>query len=149
VADGWSMGVLIDELAALYESFMAGRAAILPELPIQYADYAIWQREWLQGEILEAQLAYWRAQLADAPRTLKLPTDRTRPATQTYRGATHAFALPAQLAQDLAALSRREGATLFMTLLAAFKILLHSYGGQDDIVVGSPIAGRNRLELEP
>ena len=114
---------------------------ICPALPIQYADYAVWQREWLQGEVLEAQLAYWKEQLADLS-TLELPTDRPRPPVPSHQGAQSAFDLPAPLTQALKELSRREGATLFMTLLAAFQVLLHRYSGQDDIAVGTPIAGR-------
>jgi hypothetical protein len=155
ISDGWSMGVFIQELAALYGELHGGAQAALPELPIQYADFAIWQRDWLQGagdhagSPLQEHLAYWRAQLADAPPLLALPLDRPRPAVQTFQGALHAFALPGQLARDLTALSRRAGVTLFMTLLASFKFLLHWYSGQADIVVGSPIAGRSQAAIEP
>ena len=146
VFDGWSVNVLCQELAALYEAFCTRNPPRLPELPIQYADFAIWQREWLQREVLETQLAYWRRQLDDVP-TLALPTDRPRPAVQTFRGARRYLALSRALSESLKALSQREGATLFMTLLAAFKVLLHRYAGQGDIVVGTPIANRNRYEI--
>ena len=149
IADGWSMGVLIREVAAFYESAITDSAATLKDLPIQYADFSVWQREWLQGEVLDAQLSYWKEQLADAPDVLQLPTDRPRPAVQTYTGALHPFSLSGELAEELIVLSRREGVTLFMTLLAAWQTLLHRYSGQHDIVVGSPIANRNRAETEP
>src|SRR5262249_4374049 len=119
----------------------------LPELPIQYADFAVWQRQWLQGEVLAAQLAYWQRQLTGLP-VLQLPTDRPRPAGAAFRGRHQAAALPPSLHAALQALSQREGVTLFMTLLAAFQILLQRYTGQDDIVVGAPIANRTRAELE-
>jgi amino acid adenylation domain-containing protein len=147
-SDGWSLGLLYQELAALYSAFAQDRPAPLPELPIQYADYALWQRQLLQGPTLAAQLAYWTRQLADAPALLELPTDHPRPPVQSYRGARHAFEIPQDLTAALLALSRREGTTLFMTLLAAFHTLLHRLSGHTDIVVGSPIAGRTRLELE-
>jgi amino acid adenylation domain-containing protein len=147
-SDGWSTAVLMRETAALYEAFASGKLSPLPELPIQYADFALWQRQWLQGEVLEAQITYWRRQLADMPAALELPADRLRPAVQTYRGARHSFTLPLSLAAALKTLSRREGVTLFMTLLAAFQTLLHRYTEQDDLVVGSPIAGRNWQETE-
>jgi amino acid adenylation domain-containing protein len=148
ISDGWSMGVLVNEVIALYRSYLAGEPSPLAELPIQYADYAHWQREWLQGEVLERQLAYWRDQLADVPAVSELPTDRPRPAVQTFRGASESFTLAPRLSQSLRELSRREGATLYMTLMAAFQTLLYRYTGQGDIIVGSPIAGRNRAETE-
>ena len=148
-SDGWSLGVLLRELATLYEAFADGKASPLPELAVQYADFAVWQREWLQGPILEPQLNYWRKQLEGAPALLELPTDRPRPVTQKYRGALMPWELPKPLSVALGELSRREGATLFMTLLAAFQTVLHRYTSSDDILVGSPIAGRNRTELEP
>jgi len=148
VCDGWSMGIFIRELSALYEAFSNGAPSPLPELPIQYADFAHWQRQWLQGEVLAAHLAYWRQQLAGAPPVLELPTDRPRPAVQTFRGATQLLALPKPLSQKLKALSQRWGVTLFMTLLAAFQTLLYRYTGQSDICVGTPIANRNRSEIE-
>jgi amino acid adenylation domain-containing protein len=148
VSDGWSMGVLVKEVGALYEAYSQGKESPLEELPIQYADYAAWQREWLSGEVLETQLAYWKERLAGAPPALELPTDHARPAIQTYRGATESLRLPATLADSLRELSRREDVTLFMTLLAAFQTLLMRYTGQRDVVVGSPIANRNRAEIE-
>jgi amino acid adenylation domain-containing protein len=148
VSDGWSMGVFFRELAALYAAFSSGKASPLPELPVQYADFALWQQQWLQGEVLEKQLAYWTQQLAGSPPLLELPTDRPRPVTQTYRGARQWLALPKALSDQLRALSQREGVTLFMTLLAAFQALLSRYTGQEDIVVGSPIAGRTRVATE-
>jgi len=147
VSDGWSMGVLIGELSALYAAFSLGKPSPLPELPIQYADFAHWQREWLQGEVLESQLAYWRQQLADIS-VLNLPSDRPRPPVQSYRGATQPIELPQHLTKALFVLSQQEGVSLFMTLLAAFQTLLYRYTGQEDIAVGSPIANRNRSELE-
>jgi amino acid adenylation domain-containing protein len=149
VSDGWSMGVLIREIATLYEAYNSGRPSPLAGLPIQYADFAHWQRELLQGEVLEAQLSYWRGQLAGAPPMLELPTDRPRPAMQSFRGATQNFAVSGRLTESLESLSRSEGATLFMTLMAAWQTLLSRYSGQTDIVVGSPIANRNRAEVEP
>jgi amino acid adenylation domain-containing protein len=148
VSDGWSMGLLVRELTALYESFCTGQPAVLPELRIQYADFAAWQREWLMGERLERQLAYWRQQLNDVP-TLELPCDRMRPPRQSFRGGQQTIVLPYELCQSLRLLSQREGATLFMVLLSAFKVLLYRYTSQDDIVVGTPVAGRTRLETEP
>jgi amino acid adenylation domain-containing protein/FkbH-like protein len=147
-SDGWSMGIFLHELAALYNAHVTGVACSLPELPIQYADYAHWQRQWLSSQVLDHQLNYWKQQLADAPPLLELPTDRVRPAVQTVNGATKKAILPAPLTQALKALSQQEGVTLFMTLLTAFNILLHRYSGQSDIVVGSPIAGRNQIETE-
>ncbi|MCP4657458.1 MAG: amino acid adenylation domain-containing protein, partial [bacterium] len=151
ISDGWSIGVLFRELAALLEAFTAGgpgAATPLVALPIQYADFALWQRERLRGEFLEQQLAYWREQLRGPLPRLELPTDRPRPGVQTYRGACVKHRLPAALRDELHALSREHGASLFITLLAAFKLLLHRYTGQDDIIVGTPIAGRQRLEVE-
>ncbi|HEU5229032.1 MAG TPA: condensation domain-containing protein, partial [Ktedonobacteraceae bacterium] len=148
VFDGWSLNVLMQELAALYTSSQAGQPSSLPALPIQYADYAVWQRNWLQGNVLEEQLAYWRQQLVGAPALLELPTDRPRPAIQTYRGAIEQAMLPGDLAEKLRLLSQQEGVTLFMTLLAIFQILLYRYTGQPDLVVGTPIANRNRADIE-
>ncbi len=147
VSDGWSIGVLFRELAALYDAHVNRKPSPLPELPIQYADFALWQRGWLQGEVLETQMAYWRHQL-EGISILELPTDRPRPAIQTYRGARYTFVLPKALSEGLKALSRREGVTLFMTLLAAFATLLSRYSGQDDLVVGSPIANRTHTQIE-
>jgi len=147
VSDGWSMGVLLQELTSFYNAFSQGQSANLPELPIQYADYAVWQRDWLQGEVLERQLGYWKTQLADLT-ILELPTDKPRPKQQSYRGARAAVQLPAALTQGLKTLSQQQNVSLFMTLLAALQVLLHRYSGQDDIVVGTAIAGRNRPEVE-
>ncbi|MFL5539196.1 MAG: non-ribosomal peptide synthetase, partial [Longimicrobiaceae bacterium] len=148
VSDGWSMGVLQRELGALYAAYRDGRESPLPELPVQYADYAVWQREHLRGDVLERQLSYWRERLAGAPELLELPTDRPRPAVQTYRGATVPMELSPELLERLQALGRSEGATLYMTLLGAFQVLLGKYAGSEDVVVGSPIAGRTRGEVE-
>jgi amino acid adenylation domain-containing protein len=147
VCDGWSVGVLLRELDHLYAALARGTAPALPDLPVQYADFTAWQGEWLGGEVLETQLAYWRRQLHDLP-TLRLPTDHPRPPVQSFRGARREVRLPDPLADALKALSRREGVTLFMTLLAGFQALLHRYTGQGDVVVGAPIAGRSREEVE-
>ena len=146
VADGWSLGVLIRELACFYTAFVEGQTPELPPLPIQYTDFACWQRDWLQ-EVLESQLAYWRRQLQGLP-VLYLPSDRPRRSVQTYRGATYPLQLSPSLTQALAALSQHSGVTLFMTLLAAFQTLLYRYTGQEDIAIGSPIANRHRSEVE-
>ena len=148
VSDGWSMGILSRELTVLYAAFSAGHPSPLPELSIQYGDFAKWQREWLQGEVLERQLSYWKMQLEGIPAVSNLPTDRPRPAVQGYRGKTQYLELTKELTEGLKALSRKEGVTLFMTLLAAFQTLLYRYTSQEDIVVGSPIANRNRPEIE-
>ena len=147
VSDGWSLGVLVRELTSLYTAFVEGRPSPLTELPVQYADFAKWQRDWLQGDLLEQELSYWRQQLGGCS-VLALPTDRPRPAVQTYAGAMHLHTLPADLHQALGGLNQSTGVTLYMTLLAAFQVLLSRYTGQDDIVVGSPIANRNRQEIE-
>ncbi|WP_420127104.1 non-ribosomal peptide synthase/polyketide synthase [Longimicrobium sp.] len=148
VGDEWSTGVLFRELSALYAAYREGRESPLPELPVQYADFAVWQREQLSGEALDKQLAYWRERLAGAPELLELPTDRPRPAVQTFRGSTVAVEFSLEIQERLQALGRSEGATLYMVLLAAFQVLLSKYSGSDDIVVGSPIAGRTRAEAE-
>ncbi|MGL4502322.1 MAG: condensation domain-containing protein, partial [Planktothrix sp.] len=148
VSDGWSTGVIIRELAALYQVFSQGKPSALPELPIQYADFAVWQRGYLQGEVLDAQLSYWKQHLKNAPAALDLPGDRPRVAVQTYQGATESTRLSKSLTEALKALSKAEGVTLFMTLLAGFKTLLYRYSGEENIVVGSPIANRNRAEIE-
>ncbi|MFL6234239.1 MAG: condensation domain-containing protein, partial [Thermoanaerobaculia bacterium] len=148
VADGWSMGVLIGEIAALYPAFLRGEPSPLPVLPLQYADFAVWQREWLQGEVLEAELAYWRERLAGHT-VLQLPTDRPRPAVQRLRGANEPLAVPGEKVRAFLDLGRRQGATAYMTLLAGFQALLHRYSGQDDILVGATVTGRDRRELEP
>jgi amino acid adenylation domain-containing protein len=148
VSDGWSTGILIREMATLYVAFCAGGSSPLPALPIQYADFAHWQRQWLQGEVLETQIAYWKEQLAGAPTLIDLPTDHPRPAMQTFRGAHQSLVLPRHLKDGYKVLSRQEGVTLFMILLAAFKVLLSRYTSQDDLIVGTPIANRNRQETE-
>jgi amino acid adenylation domain-containing protein len=148
VSDGWSIGIFIQELSSLYSAFAVGEPSPLAELPIQYADFALWQRQWLSGKILETQLDYWQQQLQGVPELLQLPTDRPRPHVQTYRGATQSFSLNAELTQKLQVLSRKSGSTLFMTLMAGFATLLYRYSGQTDIAIGSPIANRNRSEIE-
>ncbi|MEH1940522.1 MAG: condensation domain-containing protein [Nostoc sp.] len=148
VSDGWSIGVLVRELAALYEAFSTGKHSLLPELTIQYADFALWQRQWLQGEKLDTQLAYWKEQLANAKTVLELPTDRPRSHFQTSIGKKYYFSLSTTLSKSLKSLSQQEGVTLFMTLLAAFNTLLYRYTNQEDILIGSPIANRNRSEIE-
>ena len=148
VSDAWSTSIFVREMGTLYEAFLNGRPSPLAELPIQYADYAVWQHEWLREETLAAEVAYWRNQLAGAPPILELPADHARPATQSYRGAIVTWMFPESLTNSLKELSKREGFTLFMTLLAAFKVLLYRYTGQNDIVVGTPIAGRTRSEVE-
>jgi amino acid adenylation domain-containing protein len=147
ISDGWSIGVMVQEVGALYEAYTRGAASPLAELPVQYADYAAWQREWLQGEVLERQLNYWREQLGGAP-VLELPTDHSRPAVQTFRGASQPLSLSKELSESIKQMSQREGVTVFMTLLAAFDVLLAHHSGQDDIVVGTDIANRNRSETE-
>ena len=148
VSDGWSMGILYRELSALYRAFLRGEPSPVAELPIQYVDFAVWQREWLKGPELDRQLAYWKKQLDGIPALLNLPTDRPRPAIQSFRGRTQSRVFGKDLVEGLKALNRREGVTLFMTLLAAFQTLLHRYSGQEDIVVGAAIANRNRTEIE-
>ena len=148
ISDGWSLGVFWQELTALYNMISAGQPSPLSELPIQYVDFAVWQRQWMQGDVLDQHVAYWRRQLVDAPPILTLPTDRPRLVRQTYRGARQTFPFPPALVGAIETLSRQEGVTLFMTLLGAFKVLLARYSGQRDIIVGSPIANRHRTELE-
>ena len=147
VADAWSMGILTRELWILYDALANERPSPLQELAVQYADYAVWQREWLQGEALEAHLSYWRKQLESLP-VLGLPTDHPRPAKQSFRGARQPLSLSESLTKAVNELSGREGVTQFMTLLAAFQVLLYRYSGQEDVVVGLPIANRNRPEVE-
>jgi acyl carrier protein len=148
ISDAWSMGALVREVAALYAAFSAGNPSPMPEPRVQYADYAHWQREWLRGEVLDRQASYWKRRLDGIPAALRLPTDRPRPAAQTFRGERHFLELSRSLTEALKALSRREGATLFMTLLAAFKVLMRYYARQDDIVVGTNVANRNHPETE-
>ncbi|MCF4968124.1 non-ribosomal peptide synthetase [Nostoc sp. CMAA1605] len=147
-SDGWSIGVFVQELSTLYQAFCTGQIPNLPALPIQYADFAAWQRSWLVGDVLASQLAYWRQHLEGAPALLELPTDYTRPAVQTFRGAYCNFEISAEQTAALKSFSQEQGCTLFMTLLAGFKTLLYRYTGNEDIVVGSPIANRNRAEIE-
>lgn len=148
ISDGWSIGVLICEIAALYEAFSLGKPSPLLQLSIQYADFAVWQRQWLQGEQLETQAAYWKKQLGDSLPTLELPTDRPRPRIQTFSGARETLMLPKTLSEKLKALNQRQGITLFMILLAAFGTLLSWYIGQEDIIVGTDIANRNQAETK-
>jgi amino acid adenylation domain-containing protein len=147
-ADGWSVGMMVEEIAALYPAALAGSASRLPKLPVQYADFAVWQRAWLQGEVLERQLGYWRERLAELP-ALALPADRPRPRVQSFRGATRVYPIGPETARALASLARRQDATLFMVLLAAVQALLGRHAGQEDLAVGSPIANRTRAEIEP
>ena len=147
VCDAWSLGILVREWVACYEAFATGTTPSLEPLPLQYADFARWQCEWLKGSILEEQLAYWKRQLANLP-PLNLPTDRPRPSIQTFNGGWYKFRLPKNLSDSLTELGRQEGATMFMTVLSVFKVLLSRYTGQRDIVVGTPIANRNRMEIE-
>ncbi|HET8774396.1 MAG TPA: amino acid adenylation domain-containing protein, partial [Thermoanaerobaculia bacterium] len=148
VSDGWSMNILVREVAALYAAFTRGEADPLPALPLQYADYAQWQRNWLQGEELARQLDFWKGHLSGAPALLELPTDRPRPAVQSYAGDTVPFTLSAELTGALRAFSQRHGATMFMTLLSAWGVLLARLSGQADVVVGTPVANRQRREVE-
>lgn len=148
ISDAWSMQLMSKEIQTLYDAFSLGKESPLEELPIQYADFAVWQREWLQGEKLEEQLKYWREQLAGAPEVLKLPTDKPRPVVLSPTGANQSISISKRVTDRLRFISRGESATLYMTLLAAFKTLLYRYSGQDDIVVGSPVTNRARHELE-
>ncbi len=148
VTDGWSMGILYEEMAALTGAFLAGKPSPLPDLPIQYADFAYWQRKWMQGEAYQAHLSYWKERLSRAPVSLELHTDRPRPPFQRFRGATEPLNLSLALTDALKDFSQREGVTLFMTLMAAFKTLLHRYTHQDDIVIGTFLSNRNRAEME-
>lgn len=148
ISDGWSMGILVQEIAMLYIAFVKGEQSPLPDLPIQYADYAVWQRQWLEGEVLQDQLLYWKQKLGGALPVLELPTDRPRPAIQSYCGDVQSMELEQALSASLKQLSRQKGVTTFMLMLAAFKVLLYRYSGQQDIVVGTPTAGRNRAEIE-
>jgi surfactin family lipopeptide synthetase A len=148
IVDGWSLGILLRELGAFYGCFCRGEKPAVPPLGVQYRDFARWQRGWLRGETLEKLLAHWCSRLAGAPQTLELPTDRPRPPAESNRGATHSFTLPPALAEDLRRLAVREKATLFMPLLAGFAALLSRYSGQEDFLIGTPVANRNRAEFE-
>ncbi|HEV2844207.1 MAG TPA: condensation domain-containing protein, partial [Thermoanaerobaculia bacterium] len=148
VSDGWSMGILVREVSALYAALAAGQPSPLPALPVQYADYAAWQRGWLTGDVLAAQIAHWRGALAGVPPLLDMPTDRPRPPMQSFRGARRTLTFPSILAEGVRKLGRAAEATSFMVLLAAFQALLHRYSGQETVAVGSPIANRNRAETE-
>ncbi|HJT57959.1 MAG TPA: condensation domain-containing protein, partial [Ktedonobacteraceae bacterium] len=148
IADGWSFGIFLQELALLYDAFSHDRPSPLPDLTIQYADFAVWQREWLQGAQFEEQMNYWRRQLKDTPAILQLSTDHSRPAVPTFNGAMEVFTLSKELTGALKSLSRQEGVTLYMTLVVAFQTLLYRYSGQEDIVIGSPVAGRTQPETE-
>jgi amino acid adenylation domain-containing protein len=148
VSDIWSRGVLIREVSQLYAAFSRDESVTLPELPVQYADYACWERELLEGGLLETEVAYWKQQLDSAPTLLKLPVDRPRPAVPSLRGSKEGVALSGRLLEGLRTLSRREGTTMFMTLLAAFNALLLRYTGQDDLLVGTPVSNRDRMEIE-
>ncbi|MCT7967811.1 amino acid adenylation domain-containing protein [Laspinema sp. D1] len=149
IIDGWSMGILIEELSALYQAFSTGFATPLPELAIQYGDFTVWQRQWLTQELQQRQLDYWKEQLADAPRLLELPTDYPRPSVQTFSGAIKKSQIKFDLTAKLQEISQQSKTTFFVTLLAVFVLLLHRYSGQDDICIGSPFANRNRTEIEP
>ncbi|MEA2693615.1 MAG: hypothetical protein QOJ16_3002, partial [Acidobacteriota bacterium] len=148
VADGWSLRILVREVTALYAAFAAGAPSPLPDLPVQYADYAAAEQEWLSGPVLAPQLAYWKRRLGGLPGPLDLPGDRPRPEVQTFRGARHPLGFPAETVAGLKELGRRQGATLFMTLLAALMVLLHRYSGREDLAIGTPIANRDRVETE-
>jgi acyl carrier protein len=148
ISDGWSMGILIKEVSALYTAFSQGQPDPLPPLAIQYADYAAWQRQWLQGDALHRQIGFWRTHLEGAPALLELPADRPRPAVQSHAGDRVALTIPAELATGLRGLAQRHGATLFMTLLSGWAVLLARMSGQQDVVIGTPVANRQRSELE-
>jgi NRPS condensation-like uncharacterized protein len=148
ICDGWSLNVIQREMAAMYGAFSEGQTSPLAELQLQYADFAAWQRSWLQGEILEKQVSYWQTQLEGVPNAIAWPTGRPRAQSQSFRGVGSQLTLPAEKLQAIKALSRREGTTLFMTLLAAFQALLYGHTKQPDIVVGSPVANRSREEIE-
>ena len=148
ISDAWSLDVLVSELGKLYEAFSLGQPSPLEELPVQYADYAIWQREWLRGDVLDAQVNYWRGHLAGAPARLELPIDRPESRIRTTAGGMHVFTISREVSARLKELARREEATIFMLMLTAYSLLLSRYSGQDDIIIGTVIAGRQRLELE-
>jgi amino acid adenylation domain-containing protein len=148
ISDGWSLGVLLEEASALYHALSTGEPSVLPDLPIQYADFAHWQREWLGGELLKAQLDYWSHQLDSAPPALEIPTDFPRPLSRSHKGSLISLSIQPDLTGRLRAFNNKQQVTMYMTLLAAFQVLLYRYSRQDDINVGSPIAGRTRTETE-
>ncbi|HEV7515454.1 MAG TPA: condensation domain-containing protein, partial [Thermoanaerobaculia bacterium] len=148
VSDGWSMDILVREMTVLYTAFVAGEESPLPELPVQYADFALWQRRWLDGDVLAAQIDYWRRRLDGAPALLGLPLDRPRPPVASFSAAEHLQEIPEELAHAVRALGRRHGTTPFMTLLAAFQATLHAATGVTDLVIGTDVANRNRAETE-
>ena len=148
IHDGWSFALMLREMRALYEAFAAGKPSPLTAPPVQYADFAVWQRRWMDGQVLADHLAFWKEKLAGSPPALELPTDRLRPTAQSFRGAARRFHLPADLYRDLRALARREGVTLYMIMLAAFDTLLHRYSGQEDLLVGSGVANRRARQIE-
>jgi NRPS condensation-like uncharacterized protein len=149
IIDGWSMGILIEELSALYQAFSRGSATPLPELAIQYGDFTVWQRQWLTDELQQRQIDYWKQQLADAPRLLELPTDYLRPSIQTFSGAVKNFKINSDLTAKIKESIQQSKTTFFVMLLAAFAVLLHRYSGQEDICIGSHFPNRNRTENEP
>jgi len=149
ISDAWSIGIFVREMSILYESFVDDNCSPLPELTIQYADFARWQRNWLSGDALESQLNYWREKLAHTPSFLELPSRRPRPLIPSYKGSTEHFCINKNLREKLHALCRKSGVSLFMVLNAALSVLLSRYSGNEDIVVGVPIANRNRKEVEP
>jgi amino acid adenylation domain-containing protein len=148
VSDGWSIGVLLEELVALYAAFSQGQPSPLPELPVQYADFAEWQRQWLSGEVLEQQLGYWKKQLGDLPPPLELPADRLEPGSRSFQGNIYRFTIAPEITAALRRLARENRASMFMVLLAAWQVLLHRYSGQPDVLIGTAVANRNRLHLE-
>lgn len=148
ISDGWSMGIFISELSTLYRSFLLEVSSTLPRLPFQYADFAVWQRQWLSGEVLETQLNYWKDSLLGAPALLELPTDRSRSPVQSFRGSSQKFQLSKELTQKLQTLAQKSGATLFMILFSALATLLYRYSAQEDICIGTPLANRQREETE-
>ncbi|MBD2137716.1 amino acid adenylation domain-containing protein [Anabaena sp. FACHB-1237] len=149
ISDGWSLGIFIQELSTLYQNYLQGKSSPLPNLTIQYADFATWQKQWLTGETLDQEIKYWQEQLTAAPSLLQLPTDKPRPSIMTFNGKSHNLKINPEITKKLENLSKKTGTTLFMTLLAIFATLLYRYSHQEDILIGSPIANRNRSEIEP
>ncbi len=148
ITDGWSMGILIREMATIYNALIEGKTPELPPLPVQYADFALWQQNWLKDDVLQKQITFWKNYIGENPPVLDLPTDHPRPAVQTFNGQSLRYDLPTELSQKIVQFSQKQGVTLFMTLLAAFQALLYRYTGQTKILVGSPVANRNRSEIE-